>query len=104
MTNMTPEQAQARFQEQQMKQALIQGFNSLYKGLTDYILKLQTAPHLQSFCLMNLDQGAMWAREAIAAMPLTFQAPANETKPEEEKKEEASQEAKEESAPEPEAA
>ncbi len=103
MTQPTPEQIAQFQQDEQTRAALLQGFSSLYNNLTDYVGRLGMPNNIKLWCIMNLDQGAMWAREGIAAMQFNFQSqppatppvPPQESKPQDEKKEETPKETSE---------
>ncbi len=83
----------------QTREALRIAFEQFYSNLAGFLQRLNIEPTMKSYCAMNFDQGAFWAREGINAMFKTFQAPSQgsqSNQPEGDKKEE---EVKENSEP-----
>lgn len=79
---------------QQTRIALQLGFANLYKNLTDYLQRLNISATIKSFSMMNLDQGAMWVREGIAAMQFNFQEKPSEVPQEDKLEDEVKKEPK----------
>lgn len=99
MSELTPEQVQ---EINQTRAALRHGFEQVFSNLASYLQKLNLHPQMKTFCLMNFDQGAFWAREGIASMPLSFQpkeATASKEGKEEKKEEAVSSEEKPQDKP-----
>lgn len=63
MTNTVQQQNDA-----ELRIALLQSFAQFYTNLTGFLNKLNLHPNLKSYAIQNLDQGAMWAREAISIL------------------------------------
>ncbi len=80
MTDQSPEQVKA-LQDQQMREAFMQSFHQFYGQLAQFLNKIPLNQKLKDFSLMNFDQGAMWAREAIASMQFGFQEPTTPVAP-----------------------
>lgn len=62
-------------QEQQMKMALLQSYESMLSNLGQFLNKLPLDAKFKDFCFMNLDQSAFWARQAISNMEIKFSEP-----------------------------
>lgn len=68
MTDISNELEETLEEHQNTRIALNQAFAKFYNDLTGFLNRLNLNPSLKSFCFMNLDQGAMWAREAISIL------------------------------------
>lgn len=77
MSEISPAQKQIE-EADQTREALRQAFEQFYLNLANFLQRLNMNPQVKTFCSMNFDQGAYWAREGIHAMFRTFQSPSQE--------------------------
>jgi hypothetical protein len=63
----------------QMRQVLLQSLAEKYHVLVDTITKIPMAQEFKSHAIFNINQGFMWAKEAITLIVFNFDKPANET-------------------------
>jgi hypothetical protein len=70
---LTPEQKTAN-----VKALLMQQMNQIYSALTRFVHTMPVDEKLKEFSIMNLDQGIMWAEQAIKKLNFKVEDPATE--------------------------